>query len=67
MFVIWRSPHGRASLMHEIDPEHHPDRRTLCGRAIYGGSRAYLHEPIPEVLCLRCTASRDRRDRENRP
>lgn len=67
MFTIGRSPRGRASLMHEMQPNPELRDTTLCGRNMAGGSRAWLNEPILEVLCLRCQASRARRDREGRP
>lgn len=67
MFIIGRSAKGRAGLMHEVHPNPEIPAHTLCGRDMSTGSRAYLHEPILEVLCLRCMASRAKRDREGRP
>lgn len=67
MFTIGRSPKGRASLMHELHPNPDTPSITLCGRDTRGGSRAYLSEPIVEVLCLRCRASRVKRDRLGLP
>lgn len=61
MFTIGRSPRGRASLMHELDPNR--GRVTLCGVDVSMGSRAWLETAIEEVLCMRCIASRARRNR----
>ena len=67
IYTIGRTPKGRAALMHEMHPNPDWRNRTLCGRDQTGTSRALFAEPIPEVMCLRCTVSREKRDRLGLP
>jgi hypothetical protein len=53
-FVIARTARDRPSLMHKLSEEY--EYLTSCGVDVTGWSRAYLAEPIPEVLCKRCGA-----------
>ena len=52
LYVIARTAKQRPSLMHIASPFNRS--QTLCGVVMLGWSRAYFHEPIPQVLCKRC-------------
>lgn len=51
VYVIARTGAGRPSLMHLLPPG--VGSTTACGIDVSGWSRAYTHQPIREVLCLR--------------
>jgi hypothetical protein len=50
LYVIARSFSKRPTLMHIVGIH----SRTLCGTDLSMWSAAYRHEPIPEVMCMRC-------------
>lgn len=49
-FVIARSGNKRPTLMHLVAP----NDWTACGIDIRPWSRAYVYDPIPQILCLKC-------------
>lgn len=51
-FVVARTAKGRPTLMHALYEGSHT--LTLCGVSIIGWSRAYFHQPIPQILCKTC-------------
>jgi len=53
MFVIARTAKRRPTLMHILSANH--SGHTICGVDISPWSRAYFEEPIPQVLCQRCS------------
>jgi hypothetical protein len=52
-FVVARTASKRPSLQH-FTPDHD---KTLCGMDITVWSRAYMPEPIREILCVKCLKS----------
>lgn len=51
VYVIARTNSGRPSLQHLLPPG--VGSVTACGVDVSNWSRAYTHQPIPQVLCLR--------------
>lgn len=51
VYVIARTGAGRPSLQHLLPPG--VGSVTACGINVSQWSRAYTHQPIPQVLCLR--------------
>lgn len=49
-YIIARGAYGRPTLQHRMASR----GKTWCGKEVYGWSRAYQHEPIPQVFCKRC-------------
>lgn len=52
MYVVARNAKGRPMLMHEVRGKR--TYITTCGLDISPWSRAYFHEPITTILCLKC-------------
>lgn len=55
-YVIARNGHGRAMLQHKLIDG---SIITLCGRDMSEWSRTYMHEPLPVILCKRCSGDQD--------
>ncbi len=54
VYVIARNNSGRPTLQHALSGG--TASQTLCGTDVTHWSRGFQSRPIPEVLCLRCSA-----------